>query len=72
MAEQCDNCKFVWEAGATGSEYYECRCHAPTVSHTWPKVLATDWCGEYIALVASSAEYPPDHPVKGDLGTVPA
>jgi len=50
MTDQCDNCKFVWELGDVGKEYYECRARSPTTSLVWPKVLPTDWCGEYQVL----------------------
>ena len=55
--EQCDGCKFMFvvEVGTDG-QYYECRCHAPQLASAqggWPKVLATDWCGEYVAITGA-------------------
>jgi hypothetical protein len=60
---QCDDCKFMWvvDVGPSGQDgqFFECRCHAPQLTGTrggWPKVLATDWCGEYQPIAVEREE----------------
>jgi len=72
VVDQCDNCKFyrvkTLAVAGTGSPppvlIPECRYSDPFMGG-WPQVKATDWCGKYVVLGATTGrEY-------RDLGEVP-
>ncbi len=54
MTVRCDDCRY-WSAPPTGKTVGECRRYPPVVlaeqSDEWPWTGATDWCGEFVALV---------------------
>ena len=54
MTDQCDNCKFY----RARPPVFECRVADPTAfgkTGVWPTVLATDWCGKWVAIGAVMA-----------------
>lgn len=78
MPEQCDGCKFMRTRVYGDKTVLECRGdfpRGPITYASWPQVKPDDWCGRWEAAAPATmsvAEYPADHPVQGDLGSVPA
>lgn len=72
MPDQCDNCKFYRQRNVGSATVFECRVSDPQAFGTtgvWPRIIATDWCGKWMAIgAAAGREYQAESVAVGQGG----
>lgn len=54
--DQCDGCKFMRTRVYGADTVLECRRNPPQLNFRWPRVIAEDWCGEFVASTVHATE----------------